>query len=515
MNSGKEVIYDDNIQLVSTTDLDSIITYANKNFCDVAGYTQEELMDNPHNMVRHPDMPKEAFKNMWEDLKANKSWRGMVKNKCKNGDYYWVDAYVTPIFENGTKVGYQSVRVKPTREQVAKATKLYEQIKAGKLEKLIKRRSIALPVFLQYIAICLLLSVSLFTTDTITTSAFIALLISQAVASLPIAVLLKKIKSLYQHSASVNNNPLIQKVFSDSMDEIGSVSSSFSMLNAQNRTLLGRLDDYSILIKNSVQGTKNAVESANVGSAEIEQQVELVSSAVTESASATEEISNSIIATSKASKDAHETVEKGIENVSNVTKNIELLNEDMSITAEKTDLLQSSTNEIESTLDVISQIAEQTNLLALNAAIEAARAGEQGRGFAVVADEVRNLASKTQDSTKEIHSAIEQVQFAVKETVKNIVKNQTDLATLATDVENTSTLFSTIRTGMVEVADLSTQVASAAEEQSSVAVEIQNNMLSIQQNVKNNKTSALKTEEECKNLDKLAMNLDSIVTAFK
>ncbi|TBR45053.1 PAS domain S-box protein [Marinomonas agarivorans] len=515
MSSGKEVIYEDNIQLVSTTDLDSIITYANKNFCDVAGYTQEELVNKPHNMVRHPDMPKAAFANMWADLKANKSWRGMVKNRCKNGDYYWVDAYVTPIFEHGEKVGYQSVRVKPTREQVEKATKLYEQIKAGKLKKLLRRQSMALPVFAQYGVLSFLASLGLLASSFIDAKAFIALLVGQAVAALPIFTLLKKLTHLHHYSAAINDNSLIQKVFTDNMNEFGSIESSFSMLEAQNRTLLGRLDDYSLLIKHSVNETKSAVENSNRGFNEIEQQIELVSSAVTESASATEEIANSITATSKASQQTNDTVKEGIKNVSNVTKNIEQLNADMSVTAEKTDLLQSSTNEIENTLEVISQIAEQTNLLALNAAIEAARAGEQGRGFAVVADEVRNLASKTQESTKEIHGAIEQVQLAVKETVNNIIKNQADLKVLSTDVENTSLVFSSIKEGMVTVSDLSAQVASAAEEQSSVAVEIQNNMLSIQNNVKNNKASSLKTEKECEELNKLAMNLDSIVTAFK
>ena len=82
-----------------------------------SGYQLDELVGKPHNMIRHEDMPKIAFQDMWQKLKAGKAWRGLVKNKCKNGDYYWVDAYVTPIYENGTIVGYQSVRVKPEPKQ--------------------------------------------------------------------------------------------------------------------------------------------------------------------------------------------------------------------------------------------------------------------------------------------------------------------------------------------------------------------------------------------------------------
>ena len=95
-------------QLVSTTDLNGTITYANAEFCEIAGYSLDELIGQHHNIVRHPDMPKAAFKDLWEKLKRGDSWRGMVKNRCKNGDYYWVDAYVTPLLTNGKITGYQS-----------------------------------------------------------------------------------------------------------------------------------------------------------------------------------------------------------------------------------------------------------------------------------------------------------------------------------------------------------------------------------------------------------------------
>ena len=106
----EEVDFPSNEQLVSTTDLQGVITYANDHFCRVAGYSRAEMIGQHHNMVRHPDMPKAAFADLWGKLKQGKPWRGMVKNRCKDGRYYWVDAYVTPIFEQGRISGYQSVR---------------------------------------------------------------------------------------------------------------------------------------------------------------------------------------------------------------------------------------------------------------------------------------------------------------------------------------------------------------------------------------------------------------------
>ncbi len=128
----EEVTFSADEELVSTTDLRGVITYANDVFCRVAGYELDELVGKNHNIVRHPDMPKAAFKDLWTALEAGKNWRGAVKNRCKDGRYYWVDAYVTPIFENGKLVGYQSVRFNLQPELKRTAEKAYQAINQGK-----------------------------------------------------------------------------------------------------------------------------------------------------------------------------------------------------------------------------------------------------------------------------------------------------------------------------------------------------------------------------------------------
>ena len=122
--------------LLSTTDPSSHITYANDAFIRTSGYEPDQLAGEPHNLVRHPDMPEEAFADMWHDLKDGRPWTGLVKNRCKNGDYYWVLATATPMRENGQVVGYMSVRRKPTRQQVdaaESAYRLFRERKAGGL----------------------------------------------------------------------------------------------------------------------------------------------------------------------------------------------------------------------------------------------------------------------------------------------------------------------------------------------------------------------------------------------
>ena len=124
----EEHTFSDDTFLVSKTNLRGIITYANTTFIDISGYSERELLNQPHCMVRHPDMPKAAFKDLWDTVQAGKEWHGIVKNRRKDGGYYWVDATVTPSFLDGKIVGYMSVRRKPTREQIENATKLYREM---------------------------------------------------------------------------------------------------------------------------------------------------------------------------------------------------------------------------------------------------------------------------------------------------------------------------------------------------------------------------------------------------
>jgi len=128
----REVDYPRDANIVSKTDLKGIVTYANSDFVNISGFTEEELIGKSHNLVRHPDMPSAAFEDLWKTVQSGKPWTGIVKNRCKNGDHYWVEAHVTPLYENGRMVGFQSVRKNPTRAQIAAAEKLYRRLNEGK-----------------------------------------------------------------------------------------------------------------------------------------------------------------------------------------------------------------------------------------------------------------------------------------------------------------------------------------------------------------------------------------------
>lgn len=126
--TGNEHNFSDATEIISTTDLKGITDTANEDFMNISGFSHDEIVGKNHNVVRHPDMPAEAFADLWTHLKANKPWIGIVKNRCKNGDNYWVDAYVSPMYIDGKVTGYQSVRAKPKREWVDRASKTYAKL---------------------------------------------------------------------------------------------------------------------------------------------------------------------------------------------------------------------------------------------------------------------------------------------------------------------------------------------------------------------------------------------------
>lgn len=122
----KEVFLEQETIIVSQTDEKGIIIFANADFCTISGYELEELVGNPHNMVRHKDMPKWAFEDLWKTIKSGKIWKGIVKNRTKEGGYYWVNATVFPSKSVDGSIRYISVRVKPTKEEIENAENLYK-----------------------------------------------------------------------------------------------------------------------------------------------------------------------------------------------------------------------------------------------------------------------------------------------------------------------------------------------------------------------------------------------------
>jgi len=392
-------------EIISTTNLKGILTSANDDFVHMSGFTWDELEGKNHNIIRHPDMPPEAYANLWETLKAGKPWMGIVKNRHKCGDHYWVDAFASAQYEDGKVIGYQSVRVKAKQEWIDRAEALYTKIMSKKTDS-DKRRSTLSKVTLTRFPLSFTTKVGM-AVSSIFILLFAALAMAGQIALIPALVgsiigaalgytavhtMLAGLRKMAAKSEKIANDPLTRYIYTGRTDEIGQIEYALIFMNAKLRTAIGRVKESSSVLDTA------AAEIAS-GNMDLSARTESQASSLEETASSMEEMTSTVQQNADNARQANQLVR---ETQQKAEKSGAVVTSTMQAMAE----INESSKEIAEIINVIDSIAFQTNLLALNAAVEAARAGEQGRGFAVVANEVRNLAGRSADSAKQIKNLI-------------------------------------------------------------------------------------------------------------
>lgn len=513
--TGKENDYPSSYNLLSTTNVKGQIKYANSQFCEVAGFSLSELEGKPHNIVRHPTMPKAAFKNLWDYIEAGKPWMGMVKNRCKNGDHYWVNAFVTPIKDaSGKTVEYQSVRTKPSREVVNRAESIYADLNNGVSPNKFTRASWSLSAqMMTIIAAFYILSVLI---SSLSTSPWTFV----AETVLAVAVLfitysrLAPVRSLSEKAKKVYDNPLMQKVYLNKVNDVASIELALLARESELRAVLGRVKDASATVSEYATKTMQECNTSSDILNRQQAQTGSLATAINQMSVSIGEIASNTNNAAQQSEAALESVVKGNKAVDDNMENNYALSEELSRTQKDIEDLNAQTVNIEGVVDVIRGISEQTNLLALNAAIEAARAGEQGRGFAVVADEVRALAQRTQDSTAEINGIIADLRQRAERAVTAIQSGVERSSECVLKAEGTKVSLETINTIVNEISGLNYQIATSTEEMSSVSNELNANAVTISGLADESMESARKTHETMKNTEKALENQEVLVEQF-
>jgi aerotaxis receptor len=467
--TNREYDFPANATLMSTTDPQSRITYANDAFVSVSGFTRDEIESQPHNMVRHPDMPPEAFADMWATLKAGEPWTALVKNRRKNGDHYWVRANATPVARDGQVTGYMSVRTKPSREEVAAAEALYADFRNGKAGHLrfskgliaragllgwtssLQTMSAKWRIRLALVAATLAIAASAGALgfggpDLLKLGACLVVIMTLTSMWLRNQIS-KPLEEMRDQALRVATGDVKNALHMNRTDEIGMTMRTIGQLGLMFRWII---DD----VSGQVLNAKTATAEIAQGNSDLSARTEQAAASVEETASSMEEMTATV-------KNNASTAQQATQLSGTASSAADRGGKAVGAVVTTMNDITHSSKKIADIIGVIDSIAFQTNILALNAAVEAARAGEQGRGFAVVASEVRSLAHRSAEAAKQIKVLINTSVEKVESGVKLVDDAGKTMDEIVSQVNRVSSLISEIATATNEQSDGISQVSEA------------------------------------------------------
>jgi aerotaxis receptor len=475
--TNSEYVLSDDEVIITHTDLRGRITYVNSCFLRASGFSLDECLGQPQNLVRHPDMPAAAFEDLWRTIRQGKPWSAVVKNRRKDGGFYWVRANVTPMSEGGRTTGYMSIRFKAQRHEIRAAEQYYQQLNKGTAGARTLRAGKVVDTSLmgQFMRL-LQLPLSTGTALVVGSMAALFLIIGAIImfggASLPASQITWLLAScalglalsvgnlVYVHSRVVR--PLADLSRAAQTLVGGDLATNFKV---QADPEVEYLSELLVQLAAKVRGV---IRDSSSAAEQLTAETQRIISANGELAKRSTQHAAGLQQTAASLEQMTSNVQRNSQNASeasNLAANASMVTQEGcnvvgSVTKAMGSIAQSS-GKIAEIVGIIDEIAFQTNLLALNAAVEAARAGEQGRGFAVVAQEVRQLAQRSSSAAREIRDLISASQQTVKHGAALAGEAEQTMNEVVTAVQSLVHIMDEIRAASVEQSQGIDQINSA------------------------------------------------------
>lgn len=455
---------DDDTTLMSTTDLHSYITHTNDTFVNISGYSLNELLAQPHNLVRHPDMPKAAFADMWYTLQQGEPWSGIVKNRRKNGDHYWVRANAVPMVREGNVTGYMSIRTRATDAEIAAVEPLYKALNEGRCRRRIHKGLVvrkgwlgklpAMPVRWRVRSVMALIYVVLAAALHLSGAPWLAQLMCALVMLLGTAAfewqIVRPIENVAKQALKVATGERNSVAHLNRSDELGLTLRAVGQLGLMCRWLINDVSSQVSSVRNGSETLAKGNDDLNKHTRQTVDNVQQTVTTMNQMAASVKQNSETASAADKLSIAASSAATQGGEAMDTVIKTM--------------DDIANSTQRIGTITTLINDIAFQTNILALNAAVEAARAGEQGKGFAVVAGEVRHLASRSASAANDIRKLIDASADKVQSGSQQVHAAGRTMDDIVSQVQNVTQLIAQISHSTLEQSDGLTSLTRAVGE---------------------------------------------------
>ena len=518
--------------IVSRTDLKGIITYANDTFVDISGFSSEELLGKNHNLVRHPDMPAAAFGYLWDTLKDGRPWRGTVKNRCKNGDYYWVDALIVPVRKDNDTIGYMSVRTEPSRQQIAEAENLYRQLRetGATVPRPSAWMRIPLKAKLAWLVFFVLAGqviggvvnlfgpalglgpgatgIALQLLGAVSLAAGVWLFLMQR----QIMTIVERIIGRLDHIAQGNLSDTIPL---HRVDELGKLNDALVTMQTHLKAMIAEINESAEIVganaaalSGEMEDTRQVADTQAAAVSRIAAAVEQLVTSVNEVADNAQRASGVVDESGKLLDEASRRMVESQAASQNVLATVTGAGQTM---AE----LFKSIFAIGKITQAIKGIAEQTNLLALNAAIEAARAGESGRGFAVVADEVRKLAETATKQTVEISASVTEIQRITQIAVTGMEAAGIHVASTDAAMIQARAGLDTVSDHGSEVVSISRQIADGTRQQSAAGNEIAVQLEDIVGGIEKTSVSIMGVSQKAARMKESSAQLRQLIAYFQ